>query len=341
MEEVYFNAKTGYTGVEPLVKRSKSSRKTAIKWLEMQPAYSLHKPVRKKFTRNKVLVSHIDEQWAVDLVDLQTLAKYNDGYKYLLNCIDVFSKYAWSIPIKNKTSKSIIDAFAAILSEGRRPKKLQSDAGTEFTNKAFQKILAEECITFFTVNSEMKACVIERFNRTLKERMWRYFTKNNTYRYIDVLQEMINGYNDTKHRTIGIEPARVNTNNEPQILERAFKIEQPPNIFKFNVNDRVRISKNKGVFEKGYLPGWSEEIFIITKRLNRAPVVYTLKDQMGEMLEGIFYEQELQKANTIDDVYIVEKVIKTRKIRGKNQYFVKWRGYPAKFNSWVDSLVKL
>lgn len=341
MEKVYFNPKTGYTGIDPLVKKTKSNRKKTIEWLELQPSYTLHKPARRRYDRNRVIVSHIDEQWQMDLVDLQSLAKHNDNFKYLLNCIDVFSKFAWSVPLKNKNGASIIEAFDHILSKGRKPEKIQSDAGTEFTNAQFQKMVKKENIDFFVTKSEMKACVVERFNRTLKERMWRYFTKNDTYRYVEILQDLIFGYNNTKHRTIGIEPVNVNSKNEGEILKRAFKIEKNVQSFKFNIGDKVRISKVKGIFEKGYVPNWSEETFTIAERIDRKPHVYKINDQMNEDIEGIFYEQELQKVNNIDDVYVVEKVVKTRKTNGKNQYFVKWRGYADKFNSWVDQLIRL
>ena len=151
MEDIYYNPKTGYTGVESLAKQTKCTRSKAVKWLEMQPTYTLHKPTRKKYPRNKVLVSHIDEQWAIDLADMQSLAKYNDGYKYLLNCIDVFSKYAWSVPIKNKTGKAIVEAFQKILKQGRRPEKVQSDAGKEFVNVHFQNMLKINYIDFFSL----------------------------------------------------------------------------------------------------------------------------------------------------------------------------------------------
>jgi len=341
MDKIYFNPGTGFTGVGPLVRRTGGPRQRAVEWLEMQPAYTLHKPARHKYDRNKVIVSSIDEQWAIDLVDLQSLAKYNDGFKYILNCIDIFSKFAYSIPIKTKTAKCVVDAFQSILDQGRRPQRVQSDAGKEFVNDSFQKLLKQNDIDFFTVNSELKACVIERFNRTLKERMWRYFTHNNTYKYIDVLQDLVSGYNNSKHRTIGIEPANVNHENELEILNKAFKIEETELTPKFSIGDKVRISKTKRLFEKGYEPNWSEEAFIITHCLKRTPIVYKIKDEMGEALDGIFYEAELQKINKIDNVYIVEKVIKTRKTKGKTEFLVKWRGYPEKFNSWVENLIKL
>jgi len=146
------------------------------KRLQGQTTYSLHKPARKTYKRNMVLVRSIDEQWQADMVDLQSLEKHNDGYKYLLTGIDLFSKYSFVIPLKSKVSVNIIDAFKSIFKTHRKPYKLQTDAGKEFINKEVQKFLKAEDVEFFTTKSEMKASVVERFNRMIKERMWKYFT---------------------------------------------------------------------------------------------------------------------------------------------------------------------
>lgn len=339
MEKEYYSPKTGYTGASPLFK--KYGKPKTIEWLETQPTYTLHKPLRKKYPRNKVLVSCIDEQWQLDLCDLSSLSKSNNGYKFLLNCIDIFSKFAWSLPLKTKSATAVLNAFKEIMSGDRKPQKIQTDAGTEFVNKDFQNYLKTLNIVFFTTNSELKASVVERFNRTLKDRMWRYFTRNNTYKYIDVLQDFLHGYNNSKHRTIGIEPSKVNHTNEEQILSQVFKISKHTAPHKFKVGDKVRISKVKGTFEKGYLPNFSQETFIIYEKLDRKPPVYRLKDELGETIGGIFYEPEMQKVTVIDDVYVIERILKTKQTGGVKQYFVKWRGYPDKFNSWVTHVFKM
>lgn len=349
LSKLYYDPETGFTGVDQLYKRSKIIDKSVTRavvkqWLEKVSAYTLHKPALKKYGRNRVIVSGIDEQWTVDLADLQSLRYHNDGYKYLFNCIDIFSKYAWSVPTKTKNAQDILDAFKHVLTTSKRkPQKLQADAGSEFTNKDFQKFLKSEYIEFFTTKSEIKSSVIERFNRTLKERMWRYFSKTNTMKYIDILPKLMINYNNSYHRTIKTFPANVTQNNEREILIKAFSIAPlEPSIFKFNINDRVRISKVKKHFEKGYFPKWSEEFFIIKSRLSRRPPVYTIKDQDGEIIEGVFYEPELQKVDIgSDDLFIIEKIIKTRKRGGKTDYFVYWRGYPSKFDSWVSDLIKV
>jgi len=344
--DTYYDPSKGFSSIKSLlshVKDAKITTKYAKEWLEKQPTYSMHKQARKKYVRNKVIVSTIDQQWQADLVDLQSLQKYNEGYKYLLTCIDIFSKYAWAVPLKSKTSSSIIDAFKIIFKSRRLPYKLQTDAGTEFVNKDVQKFLKSLDIDFFTTNSEMKASVVERFNRTLKERMWKIFTKFNSYTYFNFLPQLLNNYNNSLHRTIGMKPSQVNETNASKIRQKAFKNDATiPPVFNFSIGDKVRISKMKRHFEKGYTPNWTEEYFIVTQRIARTPVVYKLKDQKDEIISGIFYEPELQKIESDEsDLHVIEKVLKTRKHNNKTEHFVKWRGYPEKFNSWVSDIVRL
>ena len=151
----------------------KISQEALKQWVISEPTYTLHKPARKKYKRNKVISLGIDYLWQIDLVDMKTYARQNKGYKYLFMCIDVFSKYAWVVPMKNKDGHSSLGAFKKILKDGRTPKKIQADKGTEFFNKGFLSFLKQNDINLYQVNSELKASVIERFNSTYKEKMWR------------------------------------------------------------------------------------------------------------------------------------------------------------------------
>ena len=166
----------------------KINRKEVKKWLETQEAYTLHKRLIKKFPRNKVIVNGIDDLWQIDLADLQKISKFNDNYRYLLTCIDVFSKFSWVEPLKNKQADTVLEAFKKIINSGeRKPFRLQSDQGTEFINKKFKNYLDDIDVQHYYVNSELKASVVERFNRTIKEKIYRFFTLKNTNTYIDVL----------------------------------------------------------------------------------------------------------------------------------------------------------
>ena len=221
---------------------------------------------------------------------------------------------------------------------GRKPNKLQTDQGTEFLNHVFQKFLRDNNIDFFTVNSGLKASVVERFNRTSKNKMYKYFRAKNTLTYIDVLPKLVKSYNNTYHRSIKMKLSQVTKANEAKVWENLYGNDVDNRVrFKFPVGDRglVRISKEKRMFEKSYLPNFMEEMFTVYKRFARQVLVYKLKDDAGEILEGTFYETELQKVIKEDDVYRVEKVLRKRKRKEVVEYFVKWKGYSDKFNSWV------
>ena len=190
--------------------------------LERDLAYTLHKPRRRRFPTLPVIVGGLDDQWVADLVEVQPLAKYNRGIRYLLTVLDVLSKYAWVQPLKAKTGVALVKAFHKILKQGRRPNRLQTDRGTEFYNRTFQRWLKDQGIKHFSTEGDAKASVVERFNRTLKERLYRYFTIANTLRFDDVLPELVQGYNATRHRSIGMAPQDVTWENEEAVWKRLY-----------------------------------------------------------------------------------------------------------------------
>ena len=307
-----------------------------IQWLSGQDTYTLHKPVRRRFPRRRVVVPGIDHQWQADLVDVSRLSTTNDGYKFLLTCIDVFSKYAWVIPLKNKTGASLIRAFETILQSGRKPVHLQTDKGTEFTNRAFQSYLRKHDITFFTThNEETKASIAERFNKTLKTKMWKYFTRHNTTTYVDVLDDLVSSYNRSYHRSIKTEPVSVSVRNQKSVWQALYGERVKPAKSRLKPGDVVRISKAKKTFKKGYLPNWSEELFYVSSEKPGQPPLYVLKDVNGDLLVGSFYAWELQKVKPKES-YRIERVLEERVKAGRKQVLVKWLGYSDDFNSWVD-----
>jgi len=310
-------------------------RKKLIDILGGVKAYTLHRSRRKNFNRNKVIVRGIDDTWQVDLVDMKKLSRYNNGTKYILVCIDVFSKYGWAVPLKDKFGNSCVDAIKKIFASGRKPKHIQADQGNEFFNRNVKKFLNDKNCNLYAVKSELKACVVERFNRTLKEKMFRYFTNNNTYKYINVLPKILKAYNNTYHRTIEMTPSEVSKENEEEIWNRVYFNDEIIN-FKFKIGDKVRISLDKNIFEKGYTPNWSEEIFIVHKTIPRVPAVYQIKDLRNEIIEGNFYEEQLQKVfHDDDEEYRIDHIIKTKVEKGIKYALVRWLGYSKEFDSWV------
>jgi hypothetical protein len=269
---------------------------------------------------------------------MREFSKENDGYNYLLTVIDCFSKYAWGKPIRNKTAEEIIKSFDEIFKE-RKPLKLQTDKGKEFKNKKFQSFLKEHNVIWFSTDSEFKASIVERFNRTLKTKMWKYFTQVGNRKWIDIVDDLVYNYNHTYHTSIKMKPIEGSKKeNETQVYKNLYaKEDKTKSVNKFKVGDKVRISKYKSVFDKGYLPNWTTELFTVSKVLITNPVTYKIKDWNDEEVTGIFYEQELVKFDKQDQDYEVEKILKTRTRNNKKEYFVKWVGYPNTMNSWIPA----
>ncbi|CAM5081904.1 unnamed protein product [Natator depressus] len=216
-----------FSGVNPLFQMAKKhsktlNRKQVTAWLSDQDAYTLHKPAQIRFKRKKTIVSDVDMQWQADLVDRHQFSKHNRGFKYILTAIDILSKRAWALGLKDKTSGEVSKAFKAIFSEGRVPQKLQTDRGKEFLNKPLSRLLKWHGVHHFVTNNEVKAGVVERFNRTLKTRMRRYFTAHNTFHYINVLPDFIKSYNQSFHRTVRTRPADVNPSNSLKVWKTVY-----------------------------------------------------------------------------------------------------------------------
>ena len=291
----------------------------------------LHKSKRKNYPRRKIIVNHIDEIFAADLVEMQKFAKLNKGYRYLLTCIDIFSKYSWVIPLKDKRGITIKNALQKIFKE-RKPKFLWTDNGKEFYNKQVETLLNENNIKLYsTNNSEIKSSVVERFNRTFKNMMYKKFTENNNAIFFNILDELVNNYNNKYHSTIKMTPIQGSKKINEKKIKNIYNFEKTKKLGKFKIGDRVRISLEKNIFEKGYETNWTQEIFVIYDiKYSNVPYYY-LKDLNNEKLQGTFYQEELQKTKQ-DDLYTIEKILKTN----KDKIYVKWRGYDNSFNSWID-----
>lgn len=290
--------------IHAALKNKKVSHSKIKKWLKSQDVYTLHYPIRKKkFHRNHYIVQDIDQLWEIDLCDMKMYKKFNDNYTFLLSVIDVFSKYGWVYPLRNKTGKEITKVFHKILHDSnRKPITVQSDKGKEFKNSNFQNYLKHNNIRqrFPQILSTQKAAVVERFNRTIKEKMFKYFTANSTKRYIDILPNLIKSYNNSYHSTIKMKPSDVNHSHVKQIYKiyKNLPKKDPRINLDLFEGDYVRIVRKKSTFEPGYTEKWTKEIFQVHKIINREPYpLFILKDSQDREVEGRFYYQELQKIN--------------------------------------------
>ena len=299
-----------------------------------QLAEEFHKPIIKKFEKRKVHATFKDNIWGADLADMQLLSRYNKGVRFLLCAIDIFSKYAWVVPLKDKKGVSIVTAFPSILkqSNSRKPNKTWLGKGSEFYNSSFKKWLQDNDIVMYSTHNEGKSAVAKRFIRTLKSKIYKHMTSISKNVYIDKLDDIVDEYNNKYHTTIKMKPIDVKDNTYIN-TDKEINNEDP----KFKVGHHVRISKYKNIFAKGYTPNWSEEVFVIKKVKNTVPWTYVINDFNGEEITGTFYEKELQKTNQKE--FRIEKVIR----RKGDIIYVKWKGYDISFNSWIDkaSLVQI
>ena len=275
--------------------------------------------------------------WTADLVEIQKYSNWNKGVKYPLMVIDLFSKYGWIEQLKDKKTESVSSAFDLIFKKSKRkPEKLWTDKRSEFISKHFKDFLKRHSIILYHSQHEEKSSIVERWNKTMKNKMWKMFSANNNTVYWDKLDKLVDDYNNSYHSSIKMTPTEASKKeNEKQVFTNLYEDEiyLKPKKPKFSIGDKVRISKYKRrVFDKGYTPNWTEELFVVDKVILTKPVTYNVVDLLGEKVEGSFYEKELQKAK--QQTFGIEKVI--RRDNKKKKALVKWKGYSDKFNSWVN-----
>lgn len=317
-------------------------------WLSQELTYTLHKQPRWRFPRAQCLVSAVDEQWQADLADMQTLSRSNSGYKYILTVIDMFSKYAFAVPIKNKYGKTLCEVFKNIF-EQRFPTKLQTDQGTEFDNQQLKAYLKKMRIHYFTTTDRrIKCAVVERFNRTLKSKLFKYMTSRGTKRWLDVLPQILDVYNRTVHRTTRMRPVDVRTDNKHDQSRvflntygygslRELLLARRYGASKFKAGTKVRAIKLRSKFQKGYVPAWTETIYTIKKVIRRGrDHVYELVDDNNRPKRKKYYAQELQAASQRDTMPY--KVLKSRVRSGNRQLLIEFPGRSGTtLKGWIDS----
>ena len=263
-------------------------------------------PVIKKFQRIQIQTHYKDECWSIDLIDRSSLSKYNKNYKFIFTIIDNHTKYAWAIPLKDKSGKSTTTALKSLIEkEKRKPHKIWSDRGKEFYNTTFLHYLKEQNIQIYSTNSDLKAVFVERFNRTLldliKEPM--YIEGNGSW--LNHLDAALDKYNNRVHGTTKMTPFEMSfttlirataTAASPNLIPKNGNNNQNNKLPKFQVGDFVRVPDKRNIYSKGYTTNWNRELFKIHSINKTNPVTYTLNDENGEIIQGKYYEQELLRS---------------------------------------------
>lgn len=338
----------GYAGVDGLWRAAHKdvpslTRPQVARWLREQLTYQLHKQPRHNFRRNPIVVDRIDELWEADLVDLCNLARYNDGYKYLLVVIDVFSKQLHVRPLKAKSAAVVADAFAQIF-ETSQPQTLRSDLGSEFRNATLRKLLRERHVQqIFARNPRTKAPVVEVVNRTLKSLMFKLITRTGSPRYIEATQRITDGYNARRHRSIKMAPRDVTPAVSRQVFRNLYGYDTKRDYQRaaaklkhrnlLSVGDAVRLKYDLSMMDKRYLPSWSDAVYRVVHVTRGALPVPMYKIARGSQIEPRrFYSQELQR---IRDPAL-ERVVVKRRDTARGRVLVSWPNQVSRRSQWIS-----
>lgn len=316
-------------------------REQAIEWLPGHEAYSLHKQVLLRYPRRKTIVSGPNIQLQADLIDVTSEAEKNDGIHFILSAIDVFSRKAFVRPLRSKHGAGVVRALTEIY-EIHPFQHLQTDKGKEFLNSSVKAMCKRLKVNHFTSEDDhTKASIAERFNRTLRGKIFRHFTATMNGEYISSLQSFVDAYNKTVHSATALTPNEVSLENMEDTFIRLYEPDSKPDwaknstIKSLQPGDHVRISKTRRAFDRGYTPNWTNEVFVVVKRVRGVtPRAYQIKDLLDEDVAGTFYTQELQKVPKPTE-FRIESVIRRKTVNGQRKMLVKWIGYPDKFNEWI------
>jgi hypothetical protein len=282
------------------------------------------------------LAFKIDQHWQADLIDMKRYKNVNSHYQYILCCIDVLSKFVFVEAIKNKTAHECAVAFEKIFKKGRVPQYLYMDLGNEFKGES-RAVFKKYNITYLDTKSIHKASVVERFNRTFKEKISRLFTENGNFKYVGELQQLALSYNNTVHSVIKMPPAKVNLATETKARENIYGkddllVENDYLVhFEFKIGDYVRVALRKSLFEKGYTANWSNDIFVIYYLNPSNPPTYKIQSLQGEQDDLAYYKQELQLVPTQDFPYDSFEILDTN----KNQVLIKKLNSENQQEKWV------
>jgi transposase InsO family protein len=212
-------------GVDKLYKAIRQEGKYVLgkakirKWLETQETFGLHRQINRKFRRRKVIAPFIDYQWDADTAVMKSFAKDNDGYAYFVMTIDVFSRFAYTFPSRSIRGKEMSSALKTLFPRGKKPTKLRTDKGVEFRNREVQRLLKAERVDHFYTQNEQKRSYAERCIKTLKSKLFRYLSRHQTHRWIDILDEITQSYNASYHRSIKMAPRAVTNKGNNKITE--------------------------------------------------------------------------------------------------------------------------
>ena len=359
LASIYFDPANpaAFSGLDKTWKIIKSEGKVTKKqlkeWLLEQDTYTAYFPVQRRFKRPRTISPRVNSFWGSDVAYMLPFTAHNDGYSYFAVFIDLFSRYAQAKPMKTLRGREMLDVMKVVF-EQDAPQSLYTDSGSEYTNRLVQNYLKRENIRHYTSKNEKKVAHAERLIKQLKRKILQYMNEKNTYKWVDVLPDIVHAYNNSFHRVIKMTPAQAQVSDQysvwsnqyfsqPKEAVEASHLKKDKGDDKFQIGDRVKLAAIKKPFDREYDERYTTETFTVTdKRMQDNIPSFSIKDEQNEPIIGWFYPRELLKVNVPDDkTYKIEKVLKRRRRNGREEIFVKFRGYPKKFNAWVSDVDNL
>ena len=358
LKEVYLNTKSpvAYSGLEKvwnyIRKDKKVTKKELREFLLAEDVYTSYLPSTNRYKKQKIVSPYLNYMWMTDTAYMIKYANENQGHSYFVVFIDTFSRYLIAEPLKTLKGVEMTNVVKQIF-KSNKCENLFSDSGSEYTSKVFNQYLKSESVRHFYSRSDTKSSMAERVIKTIKGKLLKYMDENNTKIWVDVLQDFVSAYNRSYHSTIKMTPTQATQSSNIAVWKNQYenkrRIKQPPRKprrgveYKFNLNDYVKLVVKRYPFQREYNQRYTTEIFKITSRKKKGELsLYNVKDLNNEGIIGDFQDKELTRVFVPEDkIYKIDKVIKTRKRNNRTEYFVSWKGWPKKFNSWVSDIEKL
>ena len=357
LKSIYFDPKnpaafSGLLKVWKIIRSDKKVTKAELKdWLLEQDTYTAYHPVNRKIKRPRTISPGVDAIWGSDVAYMIQFQEHNDGVGYFVVFIDLFSRYAWAYTLKTLRGVEMVKTIKSLFEE-EQCKAFFTDSGSEYKNKLVETYLKSQQVKHYTSKNEKKVAHAERLIKQLKRKLIQYMNETNTYKWTSVLDDFVKAYNNSYHRIIKMTPSQARQADQYTVWSNQYftkpKNASPPRPkkpknkqpFKFKEGDRVKLLAEKKPFDREYDEKYTAEVFTITdRRISDSIPTYTIKDEQNDPIIGWFYGKELLKVNVPEDkAYKIETVLRKRKRNGQNEIFVKFRGYPKKFNAWVSDV---
>ena len=374
LKEIYENIKNkaGFSGAHKLFRESNHHRRDITltdvkKFLMKQRSHTLHGNITKRFLRSPVMVSGPGKILGSDLADMgEELKKYNKNYRYLLILIDIFSRKLYITCLRDKKNSTVSKEMENFLEHKTKFRygKLWVDQGGEYVGSSMKRLLCKYNIEMYHVyNRRFKCAMAERVIQTIKRKLYKRMTHLNTYTYLDSLQDVVDVYNNTPHKGLKFntpnyihnltDPMEIKKHAHQQYLQKLrnyggykrvnrWRTLSQTDILEEGTFVRILTTGAEGVFTKSFKQIYTEEVFIIRKVIKSFPTRYYLKDLSGEIIEGTVYKQEIRET-CLPETFPIEKILKSKidEKSGKRVHYVRFLGYPPKFDVWVNNIVKI